>query len=363
MTKEKNKLTPAALICILLCARSFSTLTFFPADTGGAAYLIALTISTLLQGLLLIPAVKLISLTKSSPLTLAADRSGNFGKAVTLAFLLYFIYEAFYDIGSLTYFTDYFFSVNMPRSVVLICLTLTAVLAARLDISVIGRTAQLAFFGVVVMLAVIAAGAAEDMDITRFDLALPDPAGTVGRAVLSETDRCECLVLFTFLAGQTNGVPAVTARRFLTAKAVVIAVIFGLVTAVTGSFALDSKLPVFTLAASSENLITERSDAIFLLVWVFTGLVKLSNLLYCAAVCIRQLRPQTSELGSALAAAAVPAAAAAPLLAGYGWENVVYSEHSLTPIILLAFVVPCILLHFASAKEHSRSNGKLGAEV
>lgn len=345
MEKETNKLTPAALVCLLLCARSFATLTFFPANmTSGTAYIVSVLLSTALQGLILIPAAHLAAMTKSDPCTLAFQRGQVFGRIVTCAFLLYFLYEAFYDIGSLAYFTDYFFSVNMPRIATVICCTLAAVYAARLNTETIGKTAQLAFAGVVLMLLIIAAGAAEDMDFTRFNLAVPDLPRVVGRSVLSETDRCECLVLFCFLSGHIQGDPAATAKKFIISKAIVISLIFSMVTAVLGSFALSARLPVFTLAASSENLITERSDAVFLLVWVFTGIVKLANLLHCAACCIRLLRPKTTALGSALAAGILPAAASAPMLLSYSWESIVYSEHSIAPIIILAFLLPLILL-------------------
>ena len=350
MDKETNKLTPAALVCLLLCARSFATLTFFPANmTNGTAYLISVLLSTTVQGLVLIPAAHLAASAKSDPCTLAFKRNEVFGKIVTCAFLLYFLYEAFYDIGSMAYFTDYFFSVNMPRIVTVVCCTLAAVYAARLNTEVIGKTAQFALAGVVLMLIVIAAGAAEDMDITRFNLAVPELPKVVGRSMLSETDRCECLVLFCFLAGRTQGDPTVTAKRFILSKAILISSIFGMVTAVLGNFTLRSSLPVFTLAASSENLITERSDAIFLLVWVFTGIVKLANLLHCAACCIRLLFPRTTALGSSLAAGLLPAAAALPILISYNWETIVYSEHSIAPIVILAFILPLILLRRPAA--------------
>ena len=103
----KQKLSPAALICLLLCARSFTTLTLFPVGiTGGLTYMTGALISTILQAFLLIPASKLAARTRKSPYALAFERNKNFGRTVTIAFLLYFIYEAFRDIGDLAYFTD-----------------------------------------------------------------------------------------------------------------------------------------------------------------------------------------------------------------------------------------------------------------
>lgn len=345
MYKETNKLTPAALVCLLLCARSFATLTFFPADmTNGTAYIVSVLLSTTIQGLILIPAAYLASTAKSDPCTLAIKKNALFGKIVTCGFMLYFLYEAFFDIGSMAFFTDFFFSVNMPRIVTVVCCTLAAVYAARLNTVVIGKTAQIAFAGVVLMLIIVASGAAEDMDFTRFNLAVPELPKVVGKSMLSETRRCECLVLFTFLSGQTQGDPRVTAKKFILVKATVISLIFTMVTAVMGNLTLRSSMPMFTLAASSENLITERSDAVFLLVWVFTGIVKIANLLHCAACCIRLLRPRTTALGSALAAGVIPAVATLPILMSYGWEKIVFSEHSLAAVILLAFVLPLLLL-------------------
>ena len=351
MNNKNNRLSAAALICMLLSARVFATLTFFPAGTeSGLVTILAVIFSTALQGLMLVPAVCLAKSAKTDILTLADSHGTAVGKAVTAGFLLYFIYESFYDIGSLAYFTDYFFSVNMPRLLTVFCCVFAAVYVAALDTAVIGRAAQMSLLGALLMLLVIAAGSFSDMDVTRFDLAVPDVSGKIWHAMLSETDRCECLVLFTFYAGSIKGDPAVAARRFIIAKAALICTVFGLVTAVTGSFAVKSPLPVFTLAASSENLITERCDAVFLLAWVFTGLVKLANLLHCASICLRRLKPDITAFGGAFAAGLVPAAAALPLLFDYDWEAVIRSEHSILLLILLAFLLPCILL---SVSRHS----------
>ena len=359
MNEDNNKLTSAALICLLLCTRCFSALTFFPAQiNSGTAYIIGAVTGTAVQGLLIVPAVMLAKNYRADPCTLAFGQSKNFGRGVTLAFLIYFIYEAFFDIGNLAYFTDYFFSVNMPRTAVVIGCVLTAVLAALSSSAVIGRVSQPALFGIAVTLAVIAAGSAGEMDVTRFDLAVPRASETVLQAAFAETDRCECLVLFAFLAGRTKGDAANTARRFLILKGLLICMICGMVTAVLGSFAMRTKLPVFTLAAASENLITERSDAVFLPVWVFTGLVRLANLIYCAAECIRMLIPKTKKMGSTLAAGAVPAAMALPLLTGYGWEKAVHSEHSLPAVIVLGTVLPMVMMRMCAQSEEQKARAR-----
>jgi hypothetical protein len=194
------------------------------------------------------------------------------------------------------------------------------------------------------MLLTVAAGSAERIDVTRFDLAIPHVGKAIFRAALADTGRCECLVIFAFYAAHTNGDAAVTARRFLIAKGTIICTIFALVTAVLGSLSLNTPLPVFTLAATSENLITERCDALFLLAWIFTGLVKLANLLHCAAICIRRLFPKATHFASVMSAGILPAAAALPLLLIYKWESIICSERSIVPIIVLTFILPLILL-------------------
>ena len=341
----KQKLSPAALICLLLCARSFTTLTLFPVGiTGGLTYMTGALISTILQAFLLIPASKLAARTRKSPCALAFERNKNFGRTVTIAFLLYFIYEAFRDIGDLAYFTDYFFAVNMTRVMTVLCVALATVYGARLSISVLGRTASITFAGVIIMLAIIAAGAAEDMEITRFDYAVNNLPAELAKAVYAEFSRCECLALFSFLAADIDGDPEKTSKHYLISKGVIIMIIATMVTSVLGTFAFAEKLPVFTLAAASENLITERSDAVFLLIWVMTGIIKLTTLLYCSARCLRLLRPATSHIGSVLLAGSLPTVAALPLLLGYGWEKVIYSPRPAAPIIVLALLIPAFLL-------------------
>lgn len=342
---NRSRLSSAALICMLLSARIFAVLTFFPRSTeSGFASIIGILLSTAVQGLLIFPVVRLVKKTHTDPLSASHNISSPLEKAVTAAFLLFFLYDAFLDIGSMAYFTDYFFSVNMPRALTVACCLLTALYAARLDSPVIGRLAQLSIILTCLMLLTVAAGSAERIDVTRFDLAIPHVGKAIFHAALADTGRCECLVIFSFYAAHTNGDAAVTARRFLIAKGTIICTIFALVTAVLGSLSLNTPLPVFTLAATSENLITERCDALFLLAWIFTGLVKLANLLHCAAICVRRLFPKATHFASVMSAGILPAAAALPLLLIYKWESIIRSERSIVPIIVLTFILPLILL-------------------
>lgn len=342
---NKTILSSPALICILLCSRIFSTLTFFTSpNTGGMTSIIAVLVATVLQMVLLIPLIRLFKTCSADISTSSAKLGERFGKFVNASFLAFFLYQAFLDIGSFAYFTDYFFSVNMPRLLTVACCTLTAVYAARLDTAVIGRIAQLSVFLTALMLLTIAAGAADGMSAARFDLAVPNLPKAVSASVLSETNRCSCLVIFAFLALHTDDSSAVNAMRFLALKGVFVCTIIALVTAVLGNMSLKTPLPVFTLAASSENLITERSDAFFLMAWIFTGLVRLAALLHCAGMCIRRLFPETNGFYAVMSAGLVPAAAALPFLFDYRWESIVYSEHSLLPIVLLVSVLPLTIL-------------------
>ena len=345
MKNSDTKLTSAAFICLLLCTRCFAALTFFPSGiSGGLPFIAGAVLSSALQGLIMLPAALLADRTHKNASELILERNRLHGKAAALIFLVYFLYCSFIDLGDISYFTDYFFSVSMPRTVIVLCCALASVYAARTGFAAVGRISQLAVSGAVLMLIIIALGAAEDMDFTRFDLAVEDLGGSIIDSMISETGRCECLVLFAFLAPHAEGSAVSAAKRFLIAKAIMICVIAALTTAVLGGLAWNTKLPVFTLAASSENLITERSDAVFLLIWLFTGLVKLAAGAYCACRCIKLLRPTADETAASLAAGLIPAAAAVPLLANYGWDNVLYNSHSLLPILFTAFILPLTVL-------------------
>lgn len=351
-----RKFTGFSLVCILLCARIFATLTFFPNHMeSGLAYGIGAVISTLLQGILLIPAARLAQLCPEGPCKAAMDKHRTLGTAITVCFMLYFMYEAFVDAGSMAYFTDYFFSVNMHRALTALCCTLAAVYLARLDTAVIGRTAQIAFFGMVGLILMMTLCSAASLDIMRLDLAVERPFEVIGRAVISETERCECLVLFTFLAGRSQSSPQKSARHFLIAKGTLVGGLFILVTAALGAFGMRTKLPVFALASFSKNLITERSDAVFLLVWVFMGIVKLGVLIHCAAECLRLLFPSLDKMKSSLFCGVLPAFCALPLLLSYKWERFIYSEHSLVSVVGMSVIIPLILLSRPAAASHSKA--------
>ncbi|MBQ8965802.1 hypothetical protein [Ruminococcus sp.] len=357
MINEKNKLTGAGLICLLLVVRAFSALTFFPTNMhSGLLFIAGILLAAPIHFMMILPAAKLTKYNKADTSTVYAEAWPFISKSVKSAYLLYFLYEAFLTVGSLSYFMDYFFSVDMPRVLTVLCFALAAVYGAGQQTSALGRTAQFGLAGLLLMLLAVGAGAAEDMQITRFDVAVSDQKSVLINAMLSDTDRCGCLVMFSFLAGRTKGDNVAAARRFIVAKAALIGGIFAMVTAVLGSYAARCKLPFFTLAAASENLITERSDAVFLVVWVFSGVVKLSALTHCGALCAEQLIPRIKRTSAALVVGLLPAAAALPVLLGYGWDRLISAEYGLVPNVLLSFAVPVSFLAAGRSKHKFSDN-------
>ena len=109
---NSHTLRPAQLIAIILCARCFATMTSYPtAFTNAPTYMIGIAWSGAIQLLLLLPAAVLLRRTGArGPCELAFSSGPARGAAVTLLYLTFFLYEAFIDLGSFTYFMDYYFT-------------------------------------------------------------------------------------------------------------------------------------------------------------------------------------------------------------------------------------------------------------
>ncbi len=349
---QLKKLDSVGLIAILFCARCFSALTYFPFTfSNSAAYMLGALLSAAIQLIILLPAAALgKKYAGCDPCTLAAGRSRTLGVAVALAYLAYFSFESFIDVGNFSFFMTNFFAGSVMRETAVVCFVLAAVYLAAMPGSTVGKTAQYAFICILLLIGVTFIGAGSHADFANFNIAQRDMTRTVLRAAKSETARCECLVLFVILMGSLDkdrsGSPPThkTALIYLLLKTAAIEVTLTAVTLILGDYAFVTRLPFFSIASYSGSGISERGDAVFLFVWIFTGVVKLGVLLHCCAKCIKVIAPRVSFFRAAAGSAALPSAAAAAVTAAGSWEMFAYGEHGLWAIILLSAILPAFML-------------------
>ncbi len=350
-----NKLTPLQMLAVLICARVFSMMTYFPfAYNNAFIYMLGALISTAVQALLMIPAVMFgRRMINDNPCTLAVSKNKIVGYLVTAAYMVYFMLTAFIVIGNFSYFMDYYFSGYIPRLIAVICIVLASVYLAQMKTGVLGKTASAAGACFILLTVIVVAGSMTNLRLYNFHLAETDLVNPLWNAAKAEFARGDSLVLFAFLLPQIKSRDrsagsecGKTMWLYLGIKIFVLEIILALITVILGDFALVTKLPFFSLAAYSHTDMIERYDAAFLFVWVIITVVKLGIILHCAGSCIRIYAPKLSSMGAVTVSAVIPAAASLFYLLPHKWESIAYREGGSLWIIILAVVIPALMLVF-----------------
>lgn len=364
-----KKLTTFQLMSIMLCARFFSTMTYFPfAYENAAVYMLGALISTALQALILLPAAVFAhAFNGEDPCGLSASKSRVLGYAVSALYLAYFALSAFITVGDFSYFMDYYFTGYIPRIMAVVCSVLAAVYIARMKIGALGKTAVYASAGFIIMTAMVVCGSISDVYFTNFHFAEESVANSILSCVRAEFSRNGSLVLFVFLMSElevSKGKKDMSVSRaawyFLAVKIIVLELILFLITVILGDYVQVARLPFFSLAAYSQTGIIERFDGLFMFVWVIIAIVKLSAYIFCGAKCLRDLFPSLSRFTSAAAAGAVPAAASLFFLLPHRWERFAYSDNGAGQIVILTAAVPVLLMIICRNGGKDKNEKKLG---
>ena len=343
-----NKITPLQLFTLMICGRWFSMMTYFPFSNDNAQVLmIGILISTLIQIILVIPAVMFQKRYSSENVcTLSISSNKVTGIGITVLYLLFFIMVSFFVIGNFTYFIDYFFADYIPRIMLVICCTLAAVYLAHMNLRVIGKTAMVVIGIFIFTVIIIVASSFKKFDLVNFNLAVENLPQSLWKAVRLEFMRNTDLVVFAFLLPDLNGNAAKTVGWYFAVKVVVLEVVLGFITMILGDYGMLSKLSLFSLAAYSSTALIERFDAAFMFLWVMMAIVKLGVYIHCAGKCIKLIVPKTPFVTSVIISGVVPALCALGLLLPHRWEEAAYYQ-GITPlifIILLYAVIPLIML-------------------
>lgn len=350
-----NKLTPLQMLSVLICARFFSMMTYFPfAYNNAFIYMLGSLISTVIQAVLMIPVVMFgRRMINDNPCTLAVSKNKPVGYIVTVAYMVYFMISAFMVIGNFVYFMDYYFSGYIPRLIAVICIVLASVYLGQMKTGVIGKTAVVAGACFILLTIIVVAGSITDLKLYNFHLAENNIARPLWNAVKAEFARGDSLVIFAFLLpeiksrdNRSGSECGKTIWMYLGIKIVVLEIILTLITVILGDYALVTKLPFFSLAAYSQTDLIERYDAAFLFVWVIITVVKLGLLLSCSGKCIRIYAPALNSMGAVTLSAIIPAVFSLFYLLPHKWESLAYKEGGSLWIVMLAIVIPTFMLLF-----------------
>ena len=338
-----EKLSGAGLLAILLCARCFTALTSFTYNCLPAAYMAGAAVSAAVQCLLLVPAVVICKRGSFSPAQ---------SKAAALCYLLFFMYESFLDMGNFRYYIKVFFTSGISDLTAVICCVLTAVYLASVYTRDLAKTAEYAAAGILLLLVMIFMGAQSRIDINNLDLAAADFGAQTAASAVYELSRCDCLVLLVFLLPQLRSRQGALSFGFVALKTLLLESGLMAVTLVLGSFAQVTHIPFFNIAAYSSSGVRERGDAVFLFVWVFTGVVRLAVLLHCSSKCLKRFVPKLGGVTGAAAAAVIPFTGAMIFTRLRGWDGMANSSRSVIPMILLIALLPVAGAVFSGKEGH-----------
>ena len=336
-----DRLSPLQLAALMLCARCFSMMTYFPySGSNTLIFMAAVVISTALQWLILLPVSVLCTRRGKGICELALSRGRVLGIAVTAAFALYFLWDIFVTTGTFAYFMDNYFSNQISRVPAVICVVGAAVYLGSLGSAPLGRCGGIFFCVFAFFTAIMLASTVQQPDFANFHLAQRDIPQTLAGDISAELVRNRELVMLAFLLGGVNGSKHRAVLSYLGVKLVLLEILLGFAALVLGSFAGETDMPFFYLSCLSNSSVIERYDAGFMSVWTVLGVVRLAAGLHCIGRCVQLLCGGRARRSAVLAAQILPAAATFFLLTKRRWKELAYLRESPWLMIAVAAVIP-----------------------
>lgn len=340
-----NTLSPLQLAVIMLCARCFSMMTYFPYTSSNTlVFMLAIVASTALQGLLLIPAAVLCSKYKMGLCEIALLKSRPVGLLVTGGFFLYFVWDIFITTGTFAYFMDSFFSNQISRLPAVICAGTAALYLGGMGSSVLGKCAGIMFFVFAFFAGILILSAITYPDITGFHLAQRNIPKVLAGDISGEFIRNRELVMLVFLLGDVKGSKPKAVYSYLAVKLVILEALLAFVTLVLGEFALATDTPLFYLSCLSNSSVVERYDAGFMSVWTVLALVRLAAVFHCCGRCVWILSGGRAKSAMVLSVQTIPAAATLYLLSKRSWKGLAYLNESPWLLVCAVGVIPLAVM-------------------
>ncbi len=345
--ERMNRLSAMQLAVMMICARCFSMMTYFPyTQSNTLVFMIAMLISTALQGLLLIPAAILCSRHGKGLCEIALERSRLLGVFVSVAFLLYFLWDIFMTTGTFAFFVDNYFSNHISRIPAVICAGAVAVYLGGLGSAALGKCAGVMFFLFALFTGVLLLSALDRPDFTNFHLAQDNIPKALTGDIAGELVRNRELVALVFLLGDVRGSKPKAVYSYLAVKLVILEVVMGFAALVLGEFAVETDMPFFYLSCYSNSSVIERYDAGFMAVWTVLGVVRLALAFHCSGRCLRLIGKRISRRTSILLVQIVPAAATFVLLLRHRWKGLAYMRETPWLTVCAVGLVPLTVLLF-----------------
>ncbi|MDE6149535.1 MAG: GerAB/ArcD/ProY family transporter [Ruminococcus sp.] len=349
-----RKISSLQFITILLCCKLFTVMTYIPdIDENGVVIIIAAVITTILQGILMIPIIAFYNKNNGESIfSFANSKNRILGITISILFLLTSLWALIDSMGDLSFFLEYCFSDTYASWAIIIIIAAASLYVAHTGISTLARTTGIIAVVTLISLILVLTGFEHHIDFVELNIAVKSPVNDVIKSLPKFISCSQELVAFIILMETLRNRPARTVYGFLSIKLFISVVSILAVVMVLGDYVSLSKLPFYTLSAFSQTKIIEHYEAFFMLFWTLCAIIKITLFTICSQYCIHQIFPKLNTIISEGCSLFIAAAITLPILLKEKWEAINFAKiQSLAMIILLA-VIPLILLFFKKRKSN-----------
>ncbi|MDR0946678.1 MAG: GerAB/ArcD/ProY family transporter [Ruminococcus sp.] len=346
LRNSPKKIGWGQVILLLLCCRSFTLMTFIPLlseEYAVSTQMTAVLIAAALQLLMLIPLLFLYRRFPDSNTTQILTKKNSFlGFLLTVLFLLFFIAETADSIISFqTFLSDRFFKSSNPY-IWLGLFLVVCVYCAILGLEGISRSSAAVFIILILMLIIMGITSFKSIEAVNF---YPAADSNLFSAVKDELARNGEIAALCFLC---KFVPKKFNRSvfgYIIGKIIIIEAVLLLIQGVLGDFSSLTDYPFLAVGAYAGVNFLQRTDAIYLVVWTMTAVLKNALFLGICSGLLEEVFPKM-PCKTAIAAVAVYATSM-PMIAAHTTLSVAYGDAPFLIVqILLVFVVPLLLIIF-----------------
>ncbi len=349
-----KKISSLQFITILLCCKLFTIMTYIPEkDENGVIIIIAAVLTTILQGILMIPIIAFYNKNSGEGIfSFANSKSRTLGISISILFLLMSLWAIIESMGDLSFFLEYCFSDTYASWAVIIVLVAATFYVAHTGISTLARTTGIIAVVTIISLILVLSGFEHHIDFIELNISVETPVNDVIKSIPKLLSNSQELVAIIILMEKLRNRPAKTVYGYLSIKLVLTIISVLAVVMVLGDYVHLSKLPFFTLSAFSQTKIIEHYEAFFMLFWTLCAVIKITLFTICAQHCIHQIFPKLNRLVGEGCSLIVAAAVTLPILFEENWEAVSFIKLQSLSIVLLLGVIPLLLLFFKKRKSN-----------
>ncbi|MBQ8781247.1 MAG: GerAB/ArcD/ProY family transporter [Oscillospiraceae bacterium] len=350
------KISGGQFLCLLLICRVSELMTFVPLISEGYSIktqATAAVISTVIQALLIIPAVLFSETFPERTITaVLAEKNRTAGILTAAVYLLFFLLGSLNAAVNFMRFLNSRFFPDAGYIVMLAVFGGVCIYCAYCGIEGLARSSVFVLIFFFIVLAMMIASSSGNFKSINFYNSFN--GSSLPEAVISDLARNSEITAAVFLIKNTDKSCRRGLYGLLGAKLLLTEFIMGMITGILGGYAQLTDYPLMEVGSYSEARLFQRNDALYLIVWTLAAVVTVSFYFRIGAGLLQEIFPKLK--GSCAVTGAVVSAAALAFLKfggrfGSGADIVIGAS-----MILLTGVIPLLvwLLKKSGGKELSK---------